>query len=137
MDISKLMTQGAHEEGVEVEIFHPSERVKVGDKLERKSLGVFFTVLGVDSVAFQAAEKKAYNKQLALYTKDGEITEEAQIEGEIILACASIIGWRGIQEGNGDVPFSQARCLELVTKSPWIRKQIDEFVGERKNFIKG
>ncbi len=137
MDISELMTQDAHEDGAEVEIFHPSETIEVDGKAERKSLGVFFKVLGIDSRDFQSAEKKAYNKQLSIYAKDKVIDEGAIIDGEISLACAAITGWRGIQDGDKDLPYSKSKCLDLMTKSPWMRKQIESFVGERKNFIKG
>ena len=129
MDISELMTQEAHEEGAEVEIFHPDNR--------KKSMGVFFTVLGIDSKAFQAAEKKAYNDQLSEFTKSGSITEETQIESEVKQVSAVVTGWRGIQSGKDDLPYSKEKCVELMTKSPWMRKQIDRFIGDRKNFIKG
>ena len=129
MDISELMTQGAHEEGAEVEIFHPEDR--------DKSMGVFFAVLGIDSMAFQSAEKKAYNKQVVTYRKSGELSEDQTIELEIAQIVAVVTGWRGIENGTKDVPYSKEKCLELMTKSPWLRKQIERFVDERKNFTKG
>jgi hypothetical protein len=128
MDISELMTQDAHEEGVEVEILHP---------VSRESMGVFFTVLGVDSKAYQVADKKAYNAQIATLTKSGKLSEDETINLEIAQVSAVITGWRGIESGDKDVPYSKKKCLELMTKSPWMRKQIDRFLADRKNFIKG
>jgi hypothetical protein len=137
MDISELMTQDAHEEGVEVEIFHPSEREEVDGKRQKKSLGVFFTVLGVDSKAYQIAVKKAVNSQISRFKDTGALSEGATIDLEIAQIAAVIIGWRGIESGETEVPYSSQKCLELMTKSPWMRAQIDEFIGERKNFTKG
>jgi len=137
MDISELMTQDAHEEGAEVEIFHPSETVEVDGKRVKKSLGVFVTVLGVDSKDYQVAVKKAVNSQVSRLKSTGALSEDATLGLEIAQVVAVIIGWRGIESGGEEVPYSNSKCLDLMTKSPWMRNQIDEFLGDRKNFIKG
>lgn len=128
MEFTDLLTQDAHEEGAEVEILHPSTR---------KGTGFYIKVLGVDSLEFQKAERNIRNQTIKVLSEKKELTAESQIESEIDHLVAITVGWRGIEFEGKAKDFTKKACKELYTKSPGVRQQVDRFVSDRANFIKG
>ncbi len=58
--------------------------------------------------------------------------KQADDEKYIVKALVEcVVGWRGTDE-----KYSKKLCEELLTKAPFVREQIDEFISERQNFTK-
>jgi hypothetical protein len=117
MDINTLYTVDAHEEGAEIRIVSP---------LDGKETDFYITLQGVDSKAYRTAVK-AYHRKL--------VNEEEG--GEIDLLIAITKGWRGLSDGKTDVKFSALRAKAVYENAPNVAAQIDRFVSDRTNFIKG
>jgi hypothetical protein len=117
MDINTLYTVDAHEEGAEIRIISP---------LDGKETDFYITLQGVDSKAYRKAVR-AYHKKL--------IAEEEG--GEIDLLIAITKGWRGLSDGNKEIEFSALRAKAVYENAPNVATQVDRFVSDRTNFIKG
>ena len=117
MELNSLYTLEEHESGAEVQIRDPAT-----DELT----DFFITVQGVDSRAYRTA-LRAFHRSI-LDNKDG---------GEIELLAAVTIGWRGLEKNGKEVKFSQKAAKDLYQNAPAVAQQLDQFIANRKNFIKG
>ena len=125
MDISELCTAGAHNEGAEITIIHPVTREKTDLKI---------TLLGIDSKAWRKAQKDMQRKVLAALANKSEIDED-EIEVEALAAVTT--EWTGLVKDGQPVKFTKAACKALYKDAPAVRDQVDRFIGDRRNFIKG
>lgn len=117
MDINTLYTVDAHEEGAEIRIVSP---------LDGKKTDFYISVQGVDSKAYRTAVK-AYHRKLLNDEEGGEI--------ELIVAITK--GWRGLVDGDKEVEFSAENAKSVYENAPDVASQLDRFVANRQNFIKG
>ncbi|BAQ84219.1 hypothetical protein [uncultured Mediterranean phage uvMED] len=116
MDINQLCTADAHEEGAEIRIVSP---------LDGKETDFYITLKGIDSKAYRKAVRK-YHRAL-LNEEEG---------GEIDLLVAITKDWRGLKDGDKDIIFSAEKAKELYANAPSVTQQIDQFIADRKNFMK-
>jgi hypothetical protein len=117
MDIKELYTAVPHEEGAEIRIENPNDG---------KETDFYIHVKGIDSKSYREAVR-AYHRKL-LNKEDG---------GEIDLLVAVTKSWRGLKSGKNEIQFTEKTARELYLNSPAIASQVDKFVADRKNFIKG
>ena len=117
MDINTLYTVDAHEEGAEIRIVSP---------LDGKETDFYITLQGIDSKTYRTAVR-AYHRKL--------IAEEEG--GEVDLLVAITKGWRGLKNNGKDVVFASEAAHDLYVNAPSVTSQIDQFVADRTNFIKG
>ncbi len=117
MDINTLYTVDAHEEGAEIRIVSP---------LDGKETDFYISVQGIDSKAYRKAVK-AYHRKL-LNEEEG---------GDIDLLVSITKGWRGLSDGKEEIEFSSVRAKAVYENAPDVAVQVDRFVADRKNFIKG
>lgn len=128
MEFNDLLTKEAHEEGAECNILNPSDG---------KPTDFFIKVLGVDSLEFQKAQRKARNQAVKTLSEKKPITEEDEIESEIDHLVAVTVGWRGLEVDGKEKAFTKEHCKDLYTRSPGLRNQVDRFVSDRTNFTRG
>lgn len=124
MDLKSL--QQADE--ADVEIVHP---------VTGKKLGIAITVYGIDSPIARAAQNKLTNKRLARGARGlrGKVTAE-EIDAETLEYLASLTKrWKGVEDGGHVVAFSMEAAVDIYQRFPWLRKQIDEAVGDRELFF--
>ena len=118
MKLNELYTTDLHDEGAELRILDG----------EGNETDLYIKGRGMDSKAFRQHAKRHQKQYLeALRQKKDFDDEELNIQG--LADCT--IGWRGVDE-----KFSKKMCLELYRKAPYIKEQIDTFMGDRANFIK-
>ncbi len=117
MDVKKLYTLEAHEEGSEIQIKDPSTN---------ELTDFYIKVKGVDSKSYREAVRKYHRKLL----KDEE-------GGEIDLLVAITIDWRGLKSGKEPVKFTPESAKSLYENAPNVASQVDRFIAERVNFTKG
>lgn len=124
-DLAALKTTETHEEGAELELTHPTTG---------EPLGAFIMVVGTDSETYNKARRKMTDKRLK--RKLSKLTME-DVERENIEMLASCTkGWRGVVINKEEVPYTFANACTLYTEYPWIREQVDAFMGDRANFLR-
>lgn len=127
-DLSQLDTSKGAEEGRELVIKH----FQTGEPV-----GITLRVHGADSAAYrdcmrrqqrQIADRMAKNRKLRL------TVDEMEANGLELLAAVTI-GWSPFDLDGKDFPWSEENAAALYRRFPWIRDQVDEFVGDRANFL--
>jgi len=118
MKLSELYTTDIHDAGSELTVLDGE-----GNETPLK-----IKVAGLDSAVFRSntkTQQKAYIE--ALREKKEFDDEDLVIDG--LVSCT--IGWRGT-----DQKFDKVLCKELYLKAPFVKDQVDRFIGERANFTK-
>ena len=135
MKFNDLLTQDLHDQGAELNVINP----ETGEPSDS-----FITVVGVDSKLWQKMQKSAMRKILEardLAVKDGKefiIDEDMTDVGEVDRLAGATTGWRGFQdEDDNEMPFTPENCKLLYSQAPNIRGQVNVFIGNRLNFMKG
>ncbi len=122
------------EDGVPMEVVHP-ETGQVLRDADGKALTI--TVLGEDSEVYQAHERQSTNrrlKQAQRGRRGGMTAEQIQAETlELVVACT--VGWSGIVYEGAALPFSATNARKLYTALPWLRRQVEQFMGDAGNFF--
>lgn len=138
IDLASIDTVAACNQGVEVELRHPATN---------EPLGIFWTVLGRDSDTYNDYIRDKVNAMLrkkALAEKRGRdleirTLEDAEAENiETLIVCST--GWRTgdkqvICFGGQELEFNVANAKKILTERAWIRKQLDEAIGDLSNFM--
>jgi len=117
MDIKSLYTVEDHEEGAEIRIVSP---------IDGELTDFYIRIQGIDSKAYRSAVRAYHRKLLA--NEDG---------GESELLAAVTISWRGLEDNKKPIEFTRKAALELYENSPNIASQLDRFLSDRSNFMKG
>ena len=128
IDISLITTRRA-DEGAWLEVLNPVTNQPVGAKI---------LVAGVDSVAYREAQRKISNRRLAAMSRRGSrykvSAEEVEAEGlELLTTC--IMDWEGISENGEKLDCNQDNAKRLFAAAPWLKEQVDEFIGDRSHFL--
>ena len=118
MKITELYTADLHNEGSEVQILDQN-----GNKTN-----LHIKVVGMDSTAFRKHTKRYQKAYLEALRSNKEFDEDSlSIQG--LVDCT--VSWRGVDE-----KFSKKLCEKLYSQAPYIKDQIDTFMGDRANFTK-
>lgn len=129
MDLSELDAGG--EAGETMPVCHPVTRVELP--------GVNIRLVGIDSEKFRVCSRVIINKRLQSQVKRRAVAmnsvEEIETESAEQLANATL-GWEGIELDGKVLPFTIANAKSLYMRLPWLREQVDNFVGDRGNFLK-
>src|SRR4051812_31372333 len=89
MDLSELDTQAGANAGFELELKHPTRR---------EPLGVFITVRGADSDAYQAKAREIARRRLENMAKGEKTASPEQVQAESLeMLGAATIGWKNVQ----------------------------------------
>lgn len=139
LDLASLDTVAACDAGAEIELLHPTTDAP---------LGIFISVLGRDSRVFKDYTRQSINTRLrkeAVNRKRGRDPEVATVEAAeedstaALVACTQ--GWRTgdvktlLFKGQ-DLPYSPPNALLVYNALPWIKRQVDEGIGDLANFLK-
>jgi len=125
IDISQLRTDKA-DDGEWLELEHP----KTG-----QPLGIRIKLLGVDSDVYQKQVRK--NNDRRFKKRRFKLTAD-EVEAENVeLLVAVTKEWENMIEHGQPVEFNAANVRRIYTdkKYSWIREQVDEFAGDRANFL--
>lgn len=133
LDLATLDTVAACDKGAEIELRHP---------VTTAPLGVFISIVGRDSSVFKEYIRNRVNDKLrrdALDKKRGRdevvpTMEESEAESiELVTLCTT--GWRNVTYKGTELAFNVANALMLYAEMPWIRRQVDEAIGDLENFM--
>jgi hypothetical protein len=126
-DLMDLDTSRLANEGVEVQLLHPTTR---------EPLPAFITIRGMDSDAFQVIDMRLADARLKnLRRGQVQTAQERQHERCMVLASVTI-GWRGVSLDGAELDFSVANAEKVYNRFKWITEQLDEAVADRARFLK-
>lgn len=133
LDLATLDTVAACDKGAEIALRHP---------VTTAPLGVFISIVGRDSSVFKEYIRNRVNDKLrrdAMDKKRGRdeavpTMEESEAESiELVTLCTT--GWRNVTYKGEELAFNVANALTLYKEMPWIRRQVDEAIGDLENFM--
>lgn len=96
---------------------------------------VTMTVLGADSDVYTAASNQVTNRSIRNRGKGITVTAESAMTDSIAVTAKAIVGWDGLEDGNGPYPFSEENAKKLL-RINYIREQVEQFINDRGNFSK-
>lgn len=120
MKPSDLYTLNTSTEGVQMPVKFPNGTLT----------GQFLTVIGTDSEDFDIANAIHRKERTSILALPEGAHTKAFNEAQTRLVAACVTGW------SFDAKFSREAVIELLTQSPDIRKQVDDFAVDRRNFFK-
>lgn len=132
-DLSDLDISAASEAGVVVEIVRPGSAGPIMTPDGPMSV----TVAGEQSERFQKARRSAANRRLAMKGRSKLTIEELEEEALDSL-CKCVLAWNGFYKAGVQLAsdYTNVRAILANPGYVWLRKQIDEAVGDEANFIK-
>ena len=107
--------------------------MQVKNPLTGEELGATVTVIGTDSKAFRNLAKQRAIASMERTAEDLKTYDAEAANIEMIAKC--ILGWSGFSEGKTEIAFSFENAVMMLTKYDWLAKQIDQFIGDRTNFL--
>lgn len=128
MEIDSLFTAQDHENGAELNVVHPATS---------EPTSIYLRLAGVDSRIFRTAVRE--RQRLRSETLSKGASEDADLEEvrDVDILVSATLGWRGIMNDGEEMPFSSDAVRTLYLKSPGVRNQVERFIYNRRNFIKG
>lgn len=131
MDVSSLDTSRVADSGFTFKLTHPDTGAE---------LDIEFTVLGSDSDTYRDKNNEIIRFHQRAMEKRGKyklLTPDEEEAGKIEVLVACTVGWKNLQVGGKDFPFSipAARELYKMRGLKWIRNQVYAAVHEVSNFL--
>jgi len=109
---------------------------------ETSTLTVRHPSTGVDTditIELYGSDTIAYKKAVGIITKRNNKRKNIPIEEienlSIELLASITVGWKNLKEGAKTVPFNKDNAVRIYSSIPWLRKQIDAFIGDEQNFL--
>ena len=116
------------EEGAELEVLDP---------VTGEAVGVYITLAGADSAVHRKAavnaSKRRLNSQKGFRNKGFDLEKMQEESIEIFAACT--LSWRGVQVDGALLPCSRDNAIKMYTRFPWLREQVEQFIGDRSAYL--
>ena len=127
-DLTTLDTGEAAEMGATLEVLHPTENTP---------LGITITLAGADSDVYRKMVNKSVNKRVQRIKPGQSIpfTAEEQEESGLNLLAACTLAWEGVVVEGETLPCNTENAKMVYRRFPWIKEQVDQFIGDRANFL--
>ncbi|RKH05073.1 hypothetical protein [Corallococcus carmarthensis] len=125
-DLSSLI----HHDTLTVDILHPVTGQPTGMQVE---------VAGMDSPRYRDATRSLIDRATASAPRAGrrarqEVPRDMEADAlELLVSCT--VSWTGVMEHGAAVPLTPDNARRLFTAHPWLRRQVDEAVGDRASFF--
>lgn len=125
MELSKLKANPS----TVIDLIHPDP--------EQNPTGVTITLASRDSDPVKAVMAKAMDKRLVALRKGShKPVNPAEFEAEAInTLSAAVLDWSGLTEGGEPLPCTPENVRALLTDNAWIRRQLDEAMGNEALFF--
>lgn len=135
MDLTKLDTSSAADEGADLQLLNPVDDTVLRD--EKTGEPVSIQLLGSDSKEFMRISHKLQDKRLQKRFTRGKLKmSAAEIEADaldLLVACTK--GWKHVRIGQEVLPFNEENVRMVYNRFPWIKEQVDSFVNDRASFL--
>lgn len=120
-------------EGEWLEILHPVTGQPIDD--EEGALRV--ELVGKDSKQYRKAQRVITERRLKSRSKANRFDADALEQEAIDILVACTLGWEGFADDGETLECNPSNVRKVYTKYPWLKEQVDEFVDDRGNFMKG
>jgi hypothetical protein len=127
LDLSNLDVVASASKGAVLEVLHPTLYTKLGIKI---------TLVGADSDRFKNYRRDIQNKRLQETSAMALNLDELEDQNLTLLATCTI-GWDTMPVDGVDLPFTIDNAKKVYKRFPWLKEQVDNFIGTRANFIRG
>lgn len=98
---------------------------------------VTIKLAGRDSEIYRKISRELANKRAETARNGDAQPSDEDLENEALdLLSALTLGWEGITANREPYPFSPENARKLYERLPWLREEVDRFVGNRANFMK-
>lgn len=132
MDLATLDSVKAANEGAAMEVLHPTSNVPLKDDQENP---ITITLIGQDSDKVKKRQRLEMNKRLKAGRRSTMTAEELEEQGLELLAFCTV-SWSGIKLDGQLLDCTADNAMKVYKRVPWLREQVDSFVGDRANFLK-
>lgn len=131
MDLASIDTKDTANQGAVLELRGPDESAL------RKEDGspITITLLGKDSDVFIKATNANTNRILKQGGRAKITAEGSRADGIAVLARCTV-DWDGIKVEGEELACTYENAVKLYDRFGFIREQVDEFIGDRANFLK-
>jgi hypothetical protein len=133
MDLATLDTVKGAGEGAVMEVLHPGDGTVLKDD---NGQPITITLMGADSEKAKKRQRMEINKRLK-NGRNSKITAEEMEENGVNLLALCTLSWSGIKLDGRLLECSTENAAMVYQRSPWLKEQVDTFVGDRSNFLKG
>ncbi|MDB6454693.1 hypothetical protein [Falsirhodobacter sp. 20TX0035] len=128
MDLADFDLTAAADRGADMQLEHPvTGEPLVTDTGEE----ITIRLLGNDSREFRAALSDLAEKQAGKKRQSLAAAEAHSVD----LLARLTLGWQGIVYKGVPLEFTRENAAMLYRERPFIREQIDRFIGNRGNFF--
>lgn len=111
--------------------------INIAHPLTGEETGMKIRVVSLDSDKYHQISMKLQNENIKYARKNrGKTTAEKLSSDAIELLANVTVGWDNIKINGKDLPFSLENARKLYEDYAFIKEQVDEFIGDRRNFIK-
>ena len=131
MDLNQLNLTEKADKGAELHLEHPVS----GELLEHDGKPMVIRLSGTDSAAYRKKQREHQNKRLAKMAKGRKADFSINDDEACELLAACTLGWSNIIKDGEELDFSEDAAFDLYKEFPWMREQVDAFIGDRSNFF--
>jgi hypothetical protein len=133
MDLASVAA--AAEEGAVMEVKDPAGEPMV----QTNGKPVWIKFAGTESERWRKARNSVGNRYLKTAEprrQPGPRTAEEGIADLAFQYASATLAWEGIVDEGQEIEFNIANAKRIYSKYEFLRQQIDEFLGEKRNFWK-
>lgn len=124
MDLSEIQKQAQDEAWVT--ILHPVSGEETSMRIR---------LLSPDSERYRQIDNRIRNAATKSMTKRGGLSAEELSESGLQLLIQATVGWENVIFDGQPIQFSPENVRTVYTDFPFIREQVDRFLGDRRNFF--
>ena len=124
MDLSEIRKQAQDEAWVT--ILHPVSGAETSMRIR---------LLSPDSERYRQIDNRIRYATTKSMTKRGGLSAEELSESGLQLLIQATVGWENVIFDGQPIQFSPENVRTVYTDFPFIREQVDRFLGDRRNFF--
>ncbi len=90
-------------------------------------------VAGTYSKVYRRAQEMLRERQIR--QRRAKLTGEAVTRQSVELVAACILGWDGFFNAGQPLAYERENVIEVLTRAPWIREQVEEAMVDHEGFF--
>jgi len=106
--------------------------LKVRHPLNGSETDITIELYGADTKHYRSAVNSLAKSRSK--NKSSATMEEIE-DAALTLLADCTASWNNIEENKKQLPFSKENAKRIYSELPWLRKQVDSFIGDDINFL--
>lgn len=126
LDLADLSTQS-----------HDSSTLSILHPVTGEPVGLEITLASPDSAHYRKVEQQVKDRNLRLVRKSrsGTLSAAALEAGATDILVGAVLSWEGAKWGGTELECNEQNVRQVYESLPFIREQVDEYLGDRANFF--